>query len=58
MLRMVGGDCEARCRVTTDKSLLNMSQVCESVCLLTTLQAVVFHLPDLHWEGYNYPKYR
>ena len=20
--------------------------------------AVVFHLPDLHWEGYNFPKHR
>ena len=34
------------CRVTQDKSLQNKSA------------AIVFHLPDLHWEGYNYPEYR
>ena len=32
--------------VFPDKSQLNRSS------------AVVFHLPDLHWEGYNFPKYR
>ena len=44
--RITSGECQARCRVTTDKTRLNQSQ------------AVVFHMPDLHWEGYNYPKYR
>ena len=37
---------QTTCRVTQDKSQQNLSA------------AIVFHLPDLHWEGYNYPEYR
>ena len=32
--------------MTRDKSLVNESS------------ALVFHLPNLHWENYNYPVYR
>ena len=37
---------QTTCRVTQDKSKQNLSA------------AIVFHFPDLHWEGYNYPQYR
>ena len=44
--RITSGGCKATCRVTMDKSKQNQSS------------AIVFHMPDLHWEGYNFPKYR
>ena len=44
--RITSGQCQARCRVTRDKARLNESS------------AIVFHLPNLHWEGYNFPAYR
>ena len=44
--RITSGDCEVRCKVTRDRSLLNDSS------------AVLFHLPNLHWEGHHYPSYR
>ena len=36
----------ATCRFTTDRSLQNSSS------------AIIFHMPNLHWENYTYPKYR
>ena len=44
--RMTSGACQTTCRYTRDKSRQNESS------------AIVFHLPNLHWEGYNYPEYR
>ena len=44
--RITSGGCKATCRITLDKSKQNQSQ------------AIVFHMPDLHWEGYNFPVYR
>jgi hypothetical protein len=44
--RMSTGFCSYMCRYTRDKSKQNESA------------AILFHLPNLHWEGYNYPTYR
>ena len=33
-------------RFTTDRSLQNSSS------------AIIFHMPNLHWENYSYPEYR
>ena len=44
--KITSGGCRATCRVTMDKSRQNQSS------------AIVFHMPDLHWEGYNFPQYR
>ena len=44
--RVTGGGCGAVCRVTRDKARQQESA------------AIVFHLPDLHWEGYNWPASR
>ena len=40
------GQCPHTCGVTRDKSRVNQSS------------ALVFHLPNLHWENYNYPEHR
>ena len=44
--RITSGECAATCRITMDKTRQNESS------------AIVFHMPDLHWEGYNFPRYR
>ena len=44
--RVTSGQCRARCEITRDKGRLNQSS------------ALLFHLPNLHWEGYNFPAYR
>ena len=44
--RITSGQCKTTCRITQDKSRQNESS------------AIVFHMPDLHWEGYNFPQYR
>ena len=36
----------SNCRFTTDRSLQNQSS------------AIIFHMPNLHWENYTYPQYR
>ena len=40
------GQCPHTCHITRDKSLQAQSS------------AIVFHLPNLHWEHYNYPRSR
>ena len=44
--RMTSGSCRHTCSYTRNKSRQNESA------------AILFHLPNLHWEGYNYPTYR
>ena len=44
--RITSGECKATCRITMDKTRQNESS------------AIIFHMPDLHWEGYNFPRYR
>ena len=44
--RMTSGSCSHFCSYTRDKRRQNESA------------AILFHLPNLHWEGYNYPTYR
>ena len=44
--RMTSGSCEFTCRITRDKRRQNESSL------------ILFHFPNLHWEGYNYPSYR
>ena len=44
--RITSGECKAKCRITMDKTRQNESS------------AIIFHMPDLHWEGYNFPRYR
>ena len=36
----------SNCRFTTDRALQNQSS------------AIIFHMPNLHWENYTYPHYR
>ena len=36
----------SNCRFTTDRALQNQSS------------AIIFHMPNLHWENYTYPQYR
>ena len=45
-LRVTSGQCRAQCDVTRDRARLNESS------------AIVFHLPNLHWEGYDFPGHR
>ena len=40
------GQCPHQCRVTRDKQRQSEAS------------ALVFHLPNLHWEAYNYPEAR
>ena len=44
--RKLSGQCPYTCHVTRDKSQQNQSS------------AIIFHLPNLHWERYRYPRYR
>ena len=45
--RISNNECPvSNCRFTTDRSLINQSE------------AVIFHMPNLHWENYTYPQYR
>ena len=44
--RMTSGSCSYTCSFTRNKTRQNESSV------------ILFHLPNLHWEGYNYPPYR
>ena len=46
MERVTGGECAARCRVTRDRGRQSEAA------------AILFHLPNLHWEGYRYPARR
>ena len=46
MERVTGGECAARCRVTRDRGRQSEAA------------AILFHLPNLHWEGYSYPARR
>ena len=36
----------SNCQFTVDKTLQNQSS------------AIIFHMPNLHWENYSYPTYR
>ena len=36
----------SNCKFTTDRNLQNESS------------AIIFHMPNLHWENYSYPRYR
>ena len=45
--RISNNECPvSNCRFTTDQSLQNQSS------------AIIFHMPNLHWENYTYPQYR
>ena len=45
--RISNNECPiSNCRFTTDRSLQNQSS------------AIIFHMPNLHWENYTYPQYR
>ena len=44
--RITSGACQARCEVTRDRRRVTESS------------AIVFHLPNLHWEGYSSPSPR
>ena len=45
--RITNNQCKvSNCRFTTDRSRQNESS------------AIIFHMPNLHWENYTYPEYR
>jgi len=45
--RITEGQCpKSNCQFTVDRNLQNQSS------------AIIFHMPNLHWENYSYPTYR